>query len=551
MFRSRSWNRLRFEIEYARGRGTTANSFLIKADRTALIDPPGETFTQIYVNELQKRFDLTQLDYLILGHTNANRIATLKVLLQINPQITIVCSNPAAVVLRSAFPDHSLSLQVIRGEESLDLGRDHHLQLIPTPTPRWPDHLVTYDPKTEILFTDKLFGSHLCGDQVFDEGWSSFFEERKYYFDCLITPQVRQVQAALEKITPLTAQFYAPNHGPMVRDGLEALLQLYRTQLQQQTHRSRSVTLLYASAYGNTAALAEGIITGLTQANVSVEKVDCELVDPALIKAAIERADGVLIGSPTLGGHVPTQIQTAFGILLAHASPEKPMGVFGSYGWSGEAVDQLADKLREAGFSFGFDPIRVKFKPTDEILEHCRASGEQFAQALDRQKRQRQSAQPRALSQGNRTEQALSRVMGPLCVITIQREDQQIALSTAQVSQGTFNPPGFTASIPKSHPIQAHLDLEQTFVINVLQEGSALHRQFSKSPDTPLAELELETAENGSPILTQGLAYMECTVQGRMDCQSHWLIYAVSTSGKVFHSQGRTAIALGQPKSTR
>lgn len=551
MFRSRSWNRLRFEIEYARERGTTANSYLIRATQTALIDPPGETFAPIYITAIQKRFDLSTLDYLILGHTNANRIATLKSLLPLTPQVTIICSNPAAVVLRSAFAEQELNLQIIRGEDRLDLGQDHHLHFIPTPTPRWPDHLVTYDPKPQILFTDKLFGCHLCGDQVFDEGWPSFFEERQYYFDCLITPQVRQVQAALEKIAPYPVQFYAPNHGPMVRDGREALLQLYRTQLQQQTQRSRSVTLLYASAYGNTAALADGIMRGLVEAQVAVEPVDCELADPNQVKAAIERADGVIIGSPTLGGHVPTQIQTAFGILLAHANPDKPMGVFGSYGWSGEAVDQLANKLREAGFSLGFDPIRVKFKPTDEILDHCRAAGEQFAQALDRQKRQRQSAQPRALSQGNRTEQALSRVLGPLCVITAQRGEEIRFVTTAQVSQGTFTPPGFTVSVPKSHPLQAWLDLEDPFVINVLQEGSSLYRHFSRSAEGSLEGIELESADNGAPILTAGLAYMECIVQGRMDCQSHWLIYATSAKGKVFNPQARTAIAYGQVKAVR
>ncbi len=62
VLRSRSWARLRFEIEYALAKGTTANSYLIEGDKTALIDPPGETFTQIYLEALQQRFDMTTLD---------------------------------------------------------------------------------------------------------------------------------------------------------------------------------------------------------------------------------------------------------------------------------------------------------------------------------------------------------------------------------------------------------------------------------------------------------------------------------------------------------
>ncbi len=121
VLRSRSWTRLRFEIEYALSRGTTANSFLIQADKIALIDPPGETFTQIYLEALQKRLDLTLLDYVILGHVNPNRAATLKALLELAPGLTFICSNPGAINLainlRSALPDHNLKITVVRGEE--------------------------------------------------------------------------------------------------------------------------------------------------------------------------------------------------------------------------------------------------------------------------------------------------------------------------------------------------------------------------------------------------------------------------------------------------
>ena len=94
ILRSRSWARLRFEIEYALAKGTTANSYLIQGDKNALIDPPGETFTEIYLQALQQRFNVKNLDYVILGHVNPNRAATLKALLEIAPQITFVVLTP-------------------------------------------------------------------------------------------------------------------------------------------------------------------------------------------------------------------------------------------------------------------------------------------------------------------------------------------------------------------------------------------------------------------------------------------------------------------------
>ena len=155
--RSRTWDRLKFEVEYSLQKGTTANSYIIQADKTALLDPPGESFTQNYLECLQKRVDLKKLDYVILGHFNANRSVTIKALLELYPQIAFVCTNPAAISLRGAFPEQELNIMIVRGEERLNLGKGHELKFIATPTPRWPDKLCTYDPQTRIVFTDKLF----------------------------------------------------------------------------------------------------------------------------------------------------------------------------------------------------------------------------------------------------------------------------------------------------------------------------------------------------------------------------------------------------------
>jgi flavorubredoxin len=95
VLRSRTWDRLKFEAEYARQRGTTANSYLICADKTLLLDPPGESFTAIYLQTLQTCIAPTQLDYILLSHVNPNRIATLKELIAQAPQATLLCSKPA------------------------------------------------------------------------------------------------------------------------------------------------------------------------------------------------------------------------------------------------------------------------------------------------------------------------------------------------------------------------------------------------------------------------------------------------------------------------
>src|SRR5579883_2089663 len=253
VLRSRTWDRLKFEVEYGRQTGTTANSYLIQADKSALIDPPGESFTEIFL---------------------------------------------AAIALRAVFAEGEAQINPVRGDEVLDLGQGHELRFVFVPTPRWPDALCTYDPATRIVFSDKFFGAHVCDEPVFDENWKQLDEDRRYYFDCLHAAQSRQVEAALDKFaTFTTAKLYAPGHGPIVRYSFSRLTYDYRNWSQQQHTRDLTVALLYTSAYGKTAAIGQAIAKGITQTGVNVESVNCEFAEPGEITRLIEECDGFIIGS--------------------------------------------------------------------------------------------------------------------------------------------------------------------------------------------------------------------------------------------------------------
>ncbi len=545
VYRSRTWDRLKFEIEYGLQRGTTANSYLIQADKTALFDPPGESFTEIFLNALQQRLSPAAIDYIVLGHVNPNRAETLKALLKLIPNVTLVCSNPAAISLQKLLGETKANYWVIKGEETLDLGQGHTLEFLLTPTPRWSDQLCTYDPKTRILFTDKFFGAHVCGEQILDEGWQVYQEDRRYYFDCLMAPHASQVGSILEKFQGKPAQIYGTGHGPIVRYGFHELTNAYREWLQGQQAQATKVALLYASAYGNTATVANAIARGVTKAGVAVESINCEFTDPETIKSVLQNTAGFIIGSPTLGGHAPTQVQTALGIILANAEKTQLAAVFGSYGWSGEAIDLLEQKIKDAGFRFGFDPIRVKFKPTDATLKYCEEAGTDFAQKLKRKQKKQAARQSVTDSQAARTEQALGRVVGALCVVTAKKGELANGMLASWVSQATFSPPGLTVAVAKERAIESLMHVGSPFVLNILPEGKQLQKQFMKNyapGEDRFADIETEAAENGCPILKQALAYIELQVQNRMECGDHWLVYGVAKSGKVLEPEKVTAV---------
>ncbi|MCF4970414.1 diflavin flavoprotein [Nostoc sp. CMAA1605] len=545
VLRSRTWERLKFEVEYSRQKGTTANSYLIQGDKTALIDPPGESFTNIFLDQLAQHLHFYSLNYIILGHVNPNRTATLKALLAQAPQVTLICSRPAANVLKSTFPEWESRIQVVRWEDTLDLGQGHRLSFITVPTPRWPDGLCTYDPATKILYTDKFFGAHICEDTLFDEDWKKLEAERRYYFDCLHAPQAKQVELALDKLTSLGAKCYAPAHGAVIRYSLSRFSHDYRQWCQAQKSQDLTVALLYASAYGNTAILAQAIAQGLIDNGINVESINCELTEPAEITRIIEACDGFIIGSPTLGGHAPTQIQTALGIVLSTAAKTKLAGVFGSYGWSGEAVDLIENKLKDANYRLGFDTIRVRFTPTSEILQACQRAGANFAQTLKKTKKLRTTRQAVTEAQIDRTEQAVGRIIGSLCVVTTRDQDHHKGILTSWISQATFNPPGIMLAIAQEQNADLMRHPGDKFVLNILKEGKNVRRYFSRQStlgDNPFAHLETKTADNGCLILTEALAYLECTVINQLECGDRYLIYAVIDKGEVLEGDGVTAI---------
>ncbi|NER82679.1 MAG: MBL fold metallo-hydrolase [Leptolyngbya sp. SIO1D8] len=542
VLRSRSWNRLRFEIEYALEHGTTANSYLIRGDHKVLVDPPGESFTEIFLAALTQQIDPAQLDYIVLGHVNPNRATTLKVLLDKAQNATIVCSNPAAKALEELMDGRSLQTKVIkRTGGELEIGQGHRLRFIPVPTPRWPNGLWTYDEYTQILFSNKFFGMHRCDEAVYDLDWKELLEDRRYYFDCLMAPNARQVAVALEKLEEVSVRLFAPVHGPVVLYGTRELTHAYQQWNQQQKGQDLAVTMIYASAYGNTATVAQALARGITKSGVAVESINAEYADPEDIKTTLEKSAGFLIGSPTLGGHAPTQIQTALGIILSTASKNQLAGVFGSFGWSGEAIDLLENKLKDGGYSLAFDPIRVKFKPTDTTLQYCEEVGTDFAQALKKVKRAKTPRTP-----ATSVEQAIGRIVGSLCVVTTRRGEISSAMLASWVSQATFNPPGFTVAVAKDRAIESLMHPGSAFVLNILLEGQHLGimkhflKPFGPGEDR-FADINTDEAENGCPFLKDAIAYLECEVANRMECGDHWVIYATVNAGQVLQD-GKTAV---------
>jgi len=398
--RAQDWGKVKFDIEFSLQHGTTYNSYLILGEQNILIDLPMRTEETTYLQELitviERQLRMVsvgaqpsqQLDYLILTHVESDVLPSLELLRAAYPSLKIVVSKMGAKFLRDLAPTETLPLEIVEGGDTLTLGQTV-LQFIMAPNARWLDSMFVYLPVRKILCTGKIISTHFCSYSLMDDELELILEDIQHYYNSLLAPHARQVLTALKRIETLEIKIYAPSHGPLFRFYRREVLNLYRRWSEKQLELTEQVALIYVSAYGSTTTLAQAIARGLTKAGIAVEMLDVEQADPTTIQQTIERSAGFIIGSPTISGHAPTPIQTALGVILSSAQTSQLAGVFGSFGWSGEAIDLIERKLLDAGFTLGFPTIRVKFKPTDATLQLCKEAGTDFAQAV------RKARQPR------------------------------------------------------------------------------------------------------------------------------------------------------------
>ena len=589
--RGLSPQRLRFEVEYGLERGTTANSFLFLGGTTAsdqhpdghalppvLVHPPGASFAEPYLEQLAALIPAEAALKVVVGHVNPNRVALLRQLAARWPALMLVASNTGAKLLTELWSQQKPQkpgeasnaaaeaapqapaipplppIDVVKQEASRPLGHGHVLRLIPVPTPRWPGGLMAFEESTGLLMSGKFFAAHLCSEAWAEANRSSTEEDRRYFYDCLMAPMARPVEAVVDRLEELDIRTVAPGHGPAITTSWRSLLADYRRWGERQEQARLSAALLFASAYGNTAAIADALAQGVARTGVRVESINCEFTPPETLLEAIRSCDAVLIGSPTLGGHAPTPIVSALGSLLAEGDRAKPVGVFGSFGWSGEALDLLETKLRDGGFRFAFEPIKVKFSPDAATLKTCEETGTALGRSLqiDQRRQQRRSGGGGLTeSRSNPAVQALGRVVGSLCVLTTTKGSGESQLSGAMVaswvSQASFSPPGLTVAVAKDRAVEALLHVGDRFALNVLAAGreTAPMKQFLQ-PFAPGADrfagLELEQSPAGQPVLPDGVAWLDCQVKQRMECGDHWLIYAQADAGALLDAAATTAV---------
>jgi flavorubredoxin/flavin reductase (DIM6/NTAB) family NADH-FMN oxidoreductase RutF len=537
--RSLDWDRDRFDIEFGLQNGTTYNSFLIRGEKTALVDTSHEKFRQLYLDTLKGLINPTEIDYLIISHTEPDHSGLVKDVLQLAPQVTVVGSKVAIQFLEDLVHQPFKRL-IVKNGEKLDLGKGHVLEFVNAPNLHWPDTIFSYDAGTQVMFTCDAFGLHYCSDSTFDEDLSAIEPDYRFYYECLMAPNARSVVSALKRMDQLgDVKMIANGHGPLLRHNVDELISRYRKWSQAQAKAETSVVVFYVSDYGYSDRLSQALARGITKTGVGVEMMDLKSADPQEVQELVNRAGGIAIGMPPASSKIAA---AAVGTVLAAAKSKQAVGIFECYGGDDEPIDPLLRQFRDLGLKEAFPPIRVKDIPSEATYQLCEEAGTDMGQLLTRDRgiQQRKSLD-------TDLDKALGRISGGLYIITAQKGGVKSAMLASWVTQASFQPLGLTIAVAKDRAIESLMQVGDRFVLNVLEEGNyqSLMKHFLKRfpPGADrFAGVKTQPAENGSPILTDALAYMECHVASRMELSDHWIVYATVDAGRVSKADALTAV---------
>jgi len=373
-----------FDIILKTANGTSYNAYCVRgSEGVAVIDTVKENRAEDFFARLEQVAAYDEITAIVLNHLEPDHTGALPELMRRAPKARLYISFKAQSMLKGLLKSEQLSYTAVDTGDTVSLG-DRSLRFLHTPFLHWPDTQCTWLEQDRFLFSGDVFGCHFCDARLFNDRVGDFRFSFEYYYQHIMRPFRRYVVEALDLIEPLAPALIAPAHGPVLRDAPLGYVQRYRQlaspQLANEAERDKTLLIFYLSAYGNTASMAHAIRDGAEAiADTRVSLYDLQGGEVTPFVDLIEEADAIAFGSPTINGDAAKPVWDLLSSLAVIDVRDKLGAAFGSYGWSGEAVTMIEDRLRGLRLRVPIGGIKVKLLPTGDELERCREFGRELA----------------------------------------------------------------------------------------------------------------------------------------------------------------------------
>jgi anaerobic nitric oxide reductase flavorubredoxin len=367
--------------EYSTHRGSSYNSYLVKDKKTALIDTVWTPFAKEFVYNLKQTGALSSIDFVIANHGEPDHSGALPELMREIPDRPIYCTANAVKSLKGQY-HQDWNFQPVKTGDKLSLG-NKELIFIEAAMLHWPDTMFCYLTGDNILFSNDAFGQHYASELMFNDlvDQTELYQECLKYYANILTPFSRLVDRKIKEVVGLNVpvDMICTSHGIIWR---KDPLQIVNKYLEWAgDYQENQITIIYDTMWNSTRKMAETIAAGIRQVddNVAIKLFNCSRADKNDIITEVFKSKAILAGSPTIDKGILFHMAGILEEIRGLSFKNKKAAAFGSYGWSGESVKMITEKLREGGFEIVGDGIRELWNPDEQGRENCLNFGKTFA----------------------------------------------------------------------------------------------------------------------------------------------------------------------------
>jgi flavorubredoxin len=376
------WN-IRDFHGYSTDMGTSYNAYLVIDEKVALIDTVKAPFTDPFIGNISRIIDPQKIDVVISNHTEMDHSGALPAIMRlVGQEKPLYCSKMGAKNLSAHFTDPWNYHAVAEGE-TLSLGK-RTLTFMETRMIHWPDSMFTYLNEDRILFSSDAFGQHFASFDKFDDqvGADLMVQAKKYYANILLlyAPRILKLVEKI-KASGISIDMICPDHGIIWRRDPDKIIDAYLRWSRQELQKK--VVVVYDTMWKSTETMANAICEGISSTGVKAKPIHIRSSHRSDIMTDVLDAAAVVVGSPTLNNQMfPTVAD-----VLTYMKGLKPMnrigGVFGSYGWSGEAVKLVTAELTAMNFKMIEPGPRVLYVPNSSAIEAGIEYGKRIGDAVN------------------------------------------------------------------------------------------------------------------------------------------------------------------------
>ena len=372
-----------FEGHYIVPEGMAYNSYVVKGEKTAVMDSVDAHFTDEWIGKVKEAAGAP--DYLVIQHMEPDHSGSIMGFMEAFPEAKIVSSQKAFVMMANFFEGEDFADRrvIVKEGDTLDLG-GHVLSFIAAPMVHWPEVIMTYDATDKVLFSADGFGRFGALDVIGetseeDDDWAC--EARRYYFG-IVGKYGPQVQAVLKKAAKLDIEIICALHGPVLVSDLGYYLGLYDTWSKYESE-SKGVVIAYTSVYGNTKKAVELLAEKLEAKGVpEVEVTDLARDDIAEAVEDAFRYDTVVFATTTFNNGIFPFMREFIDSLVERNYQNKRLAFIENGSWAPQAAKVMKGMLEGCkNMTYCDNDVKIVSALNDDSRAQIEALAEELAAA--------------------------------------------------------------------------------------------------------------------------------------------------------------------------